>query len=143
MQRVTSRPIFQVDEARNVGKTSAEEESRAGFAGQDFFWIFLAGSIAAFVLLVFKPNRQRLRETEAERALLRSEIVQLNERVSHLRAWEQSLSSGDREAWSSLARERLGWLAPGETLLADGGRRGSGPSAEQRDRTTPAPDTPE
>ena len=75
-------------------------------------------SIATFVLLVFKPNRQRLRETESERMLLRAEISQHEERVSHLRAWERSLSSGDREAWSSLARERLGWLAPGETLLA-------------------------
>ena len=143
MQRCTSRPIFQVDEARNVGKTSAEEESRAGFAGQDFFWIFLAGSIAAFVLLVFKPNRQRLRETESERALLRSEIVQLNERVTNLRSWEQSLSSGDREAWSSLARERLGWLAPGERLLADGRSDSSQPSSGSRRRNTSGPDVPE
>jgi hypothetical protein len=117
MRREMTRPIFQLDEARNVGCESSEAESRAGFAGQDIFWIALAGSIAAFMLLVFKPNRQRLSEIEAEQLLLSTEIVQLEARATRLRAWDRSLSAGDREAWSSLARERLGWLAPGETLV--------------------------
>jgi hypothetical protein len=67
---------------------------------------------------VFKPNRARLREAEAEKALLSSEIAQLEGRAANLRAWERSLSAGDADAWSSLARERLGWLAPGEQLLS-------------------------
>jgi hypothetical protein len=134
-----SRPIFQLAEARKVGQNAPDEQPKAGLAAQDFFWIVLAGSIAAFVLLVFKPNRQRLQETEAERLLLRAEISQFEERVSHLRSWERSLSAGDREAWSSLARGRLGWLAPGETLLAGSGDDGGRPIRDgfDGDRQTP------
>jgi len=138
-RRDISPPIFQLAEARNVGRATEDRTPRTGLGGQDFFWIALAGSIAAFVLLVFKPNRQRLREAEMEQALLRAEISQLEARVTNLRAWEHSLTSGDRDAWSSLARERLGWLAPGETLIAHsrppgGARSGTPPDGGPRGR---------
>lgn len=88
-----------------------------GIAGQDLFWIALAGSIAGFVLLVFRPNRDRIRAAEAECRLLRSEIESLEAGVARLRSWERSLAAGDREAWGAVARERLGWVRPGEKVV--------------------------
>ncbi len=106
---------------------------RAGLSGQDFFWMAVAGSISACVLLVFEPNRARIREAEAEVRLLRQEIGALDERVAHLRGWERALSRDDPEAWAALAREKLGWLSPGEEVALAGGDVG-----DARDRARPA-----
>lgn len=119
----------------------------SGLCAQDLFWIALAGSVAAFVLLVLKPDRERLREAEAEARLLATEVAALEERLAHLRGWERSLAAGDREAWVALARGRLGWLGPGERRLDPGGlasRAGGrdGSQAAQREKaqvsTSPA-----
>jgi cell division protein FtsB len=88
-----------------------------GFAAQDFFWIALAGSVAGFVLLVFRPNRDRIRGAEAECRLLRQEITALESNVARLRSWERSLAAGDPEAWGLLARSRAGWVGPGERVM--------------------------
>jgi len=88
----------------------------AGFAAQDFFWIALAGSIAAFVLLVFRPNRDRIRAAEAECRLLRAEIEALEPNVARLRGWERSLAAGDPDAWAAVARSR-GWVGSGEKVI--------------------------
>ncbi len=88
-----------------------------GFAAQDFFWIALAGSIAGFVLLVFRPNRDRIRAAESECRLLRQEITALESDVAQLRSWERALGSGDAEAWGAVARSRAGWVAPGESVM--------------------------
>jgi hypothetical protein len=101
---------------------SEERPTRgAGFGAQDLFWIALAGSIAAFVLLVFRPNRDRIRAAEAECRLLRSEIESLEPNVTRLRGWERSLAADDVEAWSAVAR-RAGWVRPGETVMRSGSR---------------------
>ncbi len=97
---------------------AAERPPRgAGFGAQDFFWIALAGSIAAFVLLVFRPNRDRIRAAESECRLLRSEIESLEPNVARLRGWERSLAADDPEAWAAVARSRAGWVKPGETVM--------------------------
>jgi cell division protein FtsB len=96
-----------------------------GFAAQDFFWIALAGSIAGFVLLVFRPNRDRIRAAEAECRLLRQEITALESKVTRLRSWERSLAAGDAEAWGAVARSRAGWVGPGERVMRP-------PDAERR-----------
>jgi len=88
-----------------------------GFVAQDFFWIALAGSIAAFVLLVFRPNRDRIRAAEAECRLLRREIAALEPSVARLRGWERALAAGDPEAWAAVARSRGGWVGPGEKMM--------------------------
>ncbi len=88
-----------------------------GFGAQDFFWIALAGSIAGFVLLVFRPNRDRIRAAEAECRLLRLEIESLESNVARLRSWERSLAAGDPEAWGAVARSRAGWVARGEKVM--------------------------
>jgi hypothetical protein len=98
-----------------VQKRSRE---RTGAAGHDEFWLLLAGSIAGFVLLVFQPNRERLREARAECRLLGQEIGSLEARAAALRRWVEALGAGEPDAWSAVARERLGWLAPGERVLA-------------------------
>lgn len=95
---------------------------RTSAAGQDMFWLLFAGSIAGFVLLVFQPNRERIREVRAECRLLEQEIAEFGGRSAHMRRWAEALRANDREAWTSVARERLGWLAPGERVL---GRRGT------------------
>jgi hypothetical protein len=140
MHTGTSHPIFQVADPRSIGEEDTPQPVRTGFAGQDFFWIALAGSLAAFVLLVFKPNRARLRETEIEKTLLNAEISQLDRQASRLRAWERSLSSGDADAWSHLARERLGWLKPGEQLLVGTSREdaSASPGSARRQGEAPA-----
>ncbi len=89
----------------------------SGPAGQDLFWMALAASIAGFVLLVFRPNRDRLAEAEAEARLLAAEIVSFESRVARLRRWQRSLATRDRDAWASVARSRLGWLSPGEKMI--------------------------
>lgn len=89
----------------------------AGFAAQDFFWIALAGSIAGFVLLVFRPNRDRIRAAEAECRLLRQEIASIESNVAQFRGWERSLAAGDPEAWGAVARSRAGWVGPGEKIM--------------------------
>ena len=77
-------------------ENSEERPARAtGFGAQDFFWIALAGSIAAFVLLVFRPNRDRIRAAESECRLLRSEIAALEPNVARLRGWERALAGED------------------------------------------------
>jgi hypothetical protein len=81
------------------------------------FWLLFAGSIWGFVLLVFQPNRERIREAKAECRLLEQEIADLADRAAHLRRWAEALAAGDREAWASVAREKVGWLAPGERVL--------------------------
>ncbi len=97
---------------------SEERPARAtGFGAQDFFWIALAGSIAAFVLLVFRPNRDRIRAAESECRLLRSEIAALEPNVTRLRGWERSLAADDPEAWAAVARSRAGWVRPGERVM--------------------------
>ena len=107
---------------------------RTSAAGQDMFWLLFAGSIAGFVLLVFQPNRERIREARAECRLLEQEIAEFGARAAHMRRWAEALGAGDREAWASVARERLSWLAPGERVLGKRTKRGtvplfSGPSA--------------
>jgi len=89
----------------------------SGLVAQDFFWIALAGSVAAFVLLVFRPNRDRIRAAEAECRLLREEIAALEPKVERLRGWERSLAAGDPEAWAAVARSRAGWVKPGEKVM--------------------------
>lgn len=86
--------------------------------GQDIFWMLLVGAVAGFLLLVFKPNRDAIREAQAECDLLRAEIKALTLRVKDLQRWERSLITGDRDAWSLIARERLGLLAPGESVVS-------------------------
>lgn len=86
--------------------------------GQDIFWLLLIGAVAGFLLLVFKPNRDAIREARAECELLEIEIKSLTLRVEDLRRWERSLITGDRDAWSLIARERLGLLAPGERVVS-------------------------
>ena len=104
-------------EIRRPSAPATGADAASGLAGQDLFWMALAASIAGFVLLVFRPNRDRLGEAEAEARLLRAEIASLESRVAHLRRWQRSLATGDRDAWASVARERLGWLEPGEEMI--------------------------
>jgi cell division protein FtsB len=106
-------PVAGSDQAARAGRKGRG----TGFAAQDFFWIVLAGSIAGFVLLVFRPNRDRIRAAEAECRLLRQEITALESDVAQLRSWERALGSGDAEAWGAVARSRAGWVAPGERVM--------------------------
>ena len=117
---------------------SARPRAAAGLCGQDLFWIVLAGAIAAAVLLVFRPNRLALRQAEAECRLLRQEIAGFQARVEHLRGWERALASGDPSAWAAIARERLGWLAPGEEVSGPPRMPGR-PTGERLARVPSAP----
>ena len=127
MRAGATSPPFEIRQPSAPPKGAA---AASGLAGQDLFWIALAGSIAGFVLLVFRPNRERTREVEAECRLVRSEIAALEARVARLRRWERSLASGDRDAWASVARERLGWVERGEQIIR--------PVARPRPSTAPA-----
>jgi cell division protein FtsB len=104
------------------GADSRRAPPAAASIGRDVFWIALAAAVAGFVLLEFRPNRDRIREARAERRLLEREIASLEGRIARLRLWERRLAEGDREAWAAVAREKLGWLAPGERLLRAGSR---------------------
>lgn len=90
--------------------------SRARAGDQEIFWVLLVVSVAAFVLLGFRPNRERLREMRMESALLGQEIGAMEARLEHLRGWARALASDDRDAWACVVREKLGWLAPGEKI---------------------------
>jgi len=114
MRAGATSPPFEI---RQPSAPPTGAAAASGLAGQDLFWIALAGSIAGFVLLVFRPNRDRTREVVAECRLVRSEITALEARVARLRRWERSLASGDRDAWASVARERLGWVERGEEII--------------------------
>ena len=117
--RLSPTPAFQV---RSYIPARRPARARTSAAGQDMFWFLFAGSIAGFVLLVFQPNRERIREARAECRLLEQEIAELGERAAHLRRWAVARGAGDRDAWASVARERLGWLAPGERVLGSRSR---------------------
>jgi cell division protein FtsB len=138
MRAGASSPPFEIRQPSAPPKGA----STSGLAGQDLFWIALAGSIAGFVLLVFRPNRDRTREVVAECRLVRSEIAALEARVARLRRWERSLASGDRDAWASVARERLGWVERGEEIIRPPRPLGqTGPSNESDLRPVPAAGT--
>ena len=129
MRAGVTSPPFEIRQPSAPPKGAA---ATSGLAGQDLFWIALAGSIAGFVLLVFRPNRDRTRDVVAECRLVRSEITALEARVARLRRWERSLASGDRDAWASVARERLGWVERGEQIIRPSAPAGE--SGARRDR---------
>ena len=135
--RLAPAPAFQV---KPYVPPRRPARPRTSPAGQDMFWVLFAGSVAGFVLLVFQPNRERVREARAECRLLEQEIAALSGRAAHLRRWAAALSAGDADAWAAVARERLGWLAPGERVLetSPGFMRGEAVAA-RRPRAFAAP----
>jgi hypothetical protein len=110
---MTPGAAFHVRPCTALKRPRAETTPR----GQDLFWILLTVSLAGFVLLSFRPNRERIREARAECRLMRQEIAELSERSAHLRRWAAALVADDPQAWASVARERYGWRAPDEIVL--------------------------
>ncbi len=100
-------PLFELSEPR---APSTGARAAWGPAGQDLFWMALAASIAGFVLLVFRPNRDRLAEAEAEARLLGAEIVSFESRVARsFRSNRASRASGagrDRSPQETATRGR-------------------------------------
>lgn len=77
------------------------------------FALFLCVTTGLSLVLERQNNLDRY---DAEVSMLEDQVSKLEETLVEMRTWAERLES-DPLAWEEVARERMGYLAPGEVLV--------------------------
>jgi hypothetical protein len=78
------------------------------------YWLIFVSILAGWFLFIFAPQRERLQMLQDRTQVLKNHrAAELRERKRMERSIAE-LQRGDPRAWERAARDRLGWIEPGE-----------------------------
>lgn len=76
---------------------------------------FFAGVLGIFIIITFRPNFAKLQELKTHLSHLKQKLI-LEEKKNYFLKKESNGLSNDAEYIEKVAREKLGWCRPTETV---------------------------
>ncbi|MCW8131524.1 MAG: hypothetical protein KIS92_14335 [Planctomycetota bacterium] len=108
---------------RGLSLQSPEQDK---FGGHDAaYWIVFCALAAGWFFFLFEPQRQRNEMLRGRQDVLQSQLRAESVELRRLRNEINLLQSKDPTAWERAARQKLGWLKPGEVTDVLAWRRAS------------------
>ncbi len=83
------------------------------------YWVGFLGLLSGWFLFVYMPQCRRFERLTGRQQALVLELETEKKDLARLHQGIASLHKGDALAWERAARNRLGWLEPGEVLDAE------------------------
>ena len=78
------------------------------------YWLIFVAVMCAWFLFLFAPQHERLEMLSGRRHVLASHLAAEKCELQRLQSGIEELQNGNSHAWERAARNRLGWLEPGE-----------------------------